>query len=170
MTQIKTNTKNFASSEVRNSFQYILSQYASKYAGLLETISRRAVPFGKNRKVEKVDSSAENQTKTGESSKNRYSVIYSLKAQYHHVGCSSQEEAQAVLGMLMSDGNRIPVGIYDSKTDQFEWEIIGQYFHSQDPISDQRRRQDEILIISRALRRRDSSWQPGLLQKPSFFA
>jgi len=170
MTQIKANTKNFASSEVRNSFQEILSQYASKYTGLLETLSRKAVPLSKSRKESPLKSSAENQAIAGESSKNRYSVLYSLKAQYHHVGCSSQEEAQAVLGMLMSDGNRIPVGIYDSKTDQFEWEIIGQYFHSQDPINDQRRRQDEILTISRALRRRDSSWQPGLLQKPSFFA
>ncbi|KAA6440195.1 hypothetical protein FEM33_06205 [Dyadobacter flavalbus] len=103
-------------------------------------------------------------------SKNRYSVLYTLKGQYQHVGCSSQEEAQHVLGMLMTDGNRIPVGIYDSGTDTFEWEIIGQYFHSQDPISDQQERLHEILTISRALRRRDASWQPGHLQKPGFFA
>ncbi|GGC03863.1 hypothetical protein [Dyadobacter sediminis] len=105
-----------------------------------------------------------------EFSKNRYSVLYTLKGQYQHVGCSSQEEAQHVLGMLMTDGNRIPVGIYDSQTDSFEWEIIGQYFHSQDPISDQQERLQEILTISRALRRRDASWQPGFMQTPSFFA
>ena len=105
-----------------------------------------------------------------EISENRYSVLYKLKSQYHHVGCSSQAEAQSVLGILMTDENRIPVGIYDAKTDSFEWEIIGQYFHSQDPISEQHSRLDEILTISRALRRRDSSWQPGYLQKPSFFA
>jgi hypothetical protein len=66
---------------------------------------------------------------------NRYSVLYTLKGQYQHVGCSSEEEAQYVLGTLMTDGNRIPIGIYDSKTDTFEWEIIGQYFHAQDPMS-----------------------------------
>ena len=102
--------------------------------------------------------------------KNRYSVLYTLKGQYQHVGCSSEEEAQHVLGMLMTDGNRIPVGIYDSATDSFEWEIIGQYFHSQDPISAQQERLHEVLTISRSLRRRDSSWQPGHLQTPSFFA
>ena len=103
-------------------------------------------------------------------SENRYSVLYTLKSQYHHIGCSSQAEAQSVLGLLMTDGNRIPVGIYDEKTDTFEWEIIGQYFHSQDSASEQNSRLEEVLTISRALRRRDSSWQPGYLQKPSFFA
>ncbi|MCE7064538.1 hypothetical protein [Dyadobacter sp. CY326] len=105
-----------------------------------------------------------------ESSANRYSVLYTLKGQYQHVGCSSEEDAQYVLGMLMKDGNRIPVGIYDSKTDSFEWEIIGQYFHSRDSITDQQERLHEVLNISRTLRRRDSSWQAGYLQKPSFFA
>ena len=105
-----------------------------------------------------------------ESSANRYSVLYTLKGQYQHVGCSSEEEAQYVLGMLMTDGNRIPVGIYDSNTDSFEWEIIGQYFHSQDSMNDQQERLHEVLTISRTLRRRDASWQPGYLQKPSFFA
>ena len=105
-----------------------------------------------------------------EFSKNRYSVLYTLKGRYQHVGCSSEEDAQHVLGTLMTDGNRIPVGIYDSKTDSFEWEIIGQYFHSRHPVMDQQERLHEILTISRALRRRDASWQPGHLQKPSFFA
>lgn len=101
---------------------------------------------------------------------NRYSVLYTLKGQYQHVGCSSEEEAQHVLGTLMTDGNRIPIGIYDSKTDSFEWEIIGQYFHSQDLMSDAEERLQEALTVSRALRRRDSSWQPGFLGRASFFA
>ncbi|SEI41873.1 hypothetical protein SAMN04487995_0559 [Dyadobacter koreensis] len=109
-------------------------------------------------------------SKSYEVSENRYSVLYKLKSQYHHVGCSSQAQAQSTLSTLMTDENRIPVGIYDAKTDLFEWEIVGQYFHSQDPISEQRRRLDEVLTIARALRRRDSSWQPGYLQKPGFFA
>ncbi|MCE6988045.1 hypothetical protein [Dyadobacter sp. CY323] len=105
-----------------------------------------------------------------EFTKNRYSVLYTLKGQYQHVGCSSQEEAQYVLGTLMTDGNRIPIGIYDSKTDTFEFELIGQYFHAQDPASDQQERLHEILTVSRALRRRDGSWHPEVLGRASFFA
>lgn len=130
-------------SDLKNSFQNFLSTYTKK---------------GKSNGEQNVVS------------ENRYSVLYTLKAQYHHIGCSSEAEAQSVLGLLMTDGNRIPVGIYDEKTDTFEWEIIGQYFHSQDSSIDQNSRLEEILTISRALRRRDSSWQPGYLQKPSFFA
>jgi hypothetical protein len=105
-----------------------------------------------------------------EFTKNRYSVLYTLKGQYQHVGCSSEEEAQYVLGTLMTDGNRIPIGIYDSKTDIFEWEIIGQYFHSQDLMSNPEERLQEALTVSKALRRRDSSWQPGVMERVSFFA
>jgi hypothetical protein len=105
-----------------------------------------------------------------EFAKNRYSVLYTLKGQYQHVGCSSQEEAQHVLGSLMTDGNRIPTGIYDSQTDTFEWEIIGQYFHSQNLMANPEERLEEVLTISRALRRRDGSWEPGVLGRASFFA
>ncbi|MEO6286757.1 MAG: hypothetical protein ABIN80_25440 [Dyadobacter sp.] len=105
-----------------------------------------------------------------EFTKNRYSVLYTLKGQYQHVGCSSEEEAQYVLGTLMTDGNRIPTGIYDSKTDSFEFEIIGQYFHAQDPIADQQERLHEILTVSKVLRRRDGSWHPAVMGRASFFA
>lgn len=101
---------------------------------------------------------------------NRYTVLYRLEEQYHHVGCSSQEEAQLVLAQLSTDGDRIPVGIYDSKSDSFEWEIIGEYFYSQDLMSNPEAKLTEALNIARALRRRDSSWQPGFLGRPSFFA
>ncbi|WP_439556108.1 hypothetical protein [Dyadobacter sp.] len=105
-----------------------------------------------------------------ELSKNRYSVLYTLKGQYQHVGCSSQEEAQHVLGTLQTDGHRIPIGIYDSQTDTFEWEIIGQYFHAQDSAAAQQERLHEVLTVARSLRRRDGSWQPGVLGRASFFA
>ncbi|MCF0055000.1 hypothetical protein [Dyadobacter sp. CY356] len=143
MTQELKYTAKSPLSDLKNSFQNFLSAYTKK---------------DKAKGEENVVS------------ENRYSVLYTLKSQYHHIGCSSQAEAQSVLGLLMTDGNRIPVGIYDEKTDTFEWEIIGQYFHSQDSTIDQNSRLEEILTISRALRRRDSSWQPGYLQKPSFFA
>jgi hypothetical protein len=154
--------------ELKASFQNFVSAYADKYSDKLGALSRRAVSFGKN------NSSTNTQKQTHHNNQdvfeNRYSVLYTINGQYHHLGCSSQSEAQSSLGILMTDGNRIPVGIYDAKTDLFEWEIIGQYFHSQDPISDQRHRLNEVLTISRALRRRDASWQSGYLQKPGFFA
>lgn len=143
MTQELKYTAKSPLSDLKNSFQNFLSTYTKK------------------------DKSKGEENTVSE---NRYSVLYTLKSQYHHIGCSSEAEAQSVLGLLMTDGNRIPVGIYDEKTDTFEWEIIGQYFHSQDSSIDQNSRLEEILTISRALRRRDSSWQPGYLQKPSFFA
>jgi hypothetical protein len=77
---------------------------------------------------------------------------------------------QTALSLLTSDENYIAVGIYDAKTDTFEWEIIGQYLHSQYAPAEQHTREQQMLTIARALRRRDSSWQPGYLQKPGFFA
>jgi len=130
--------------------------------------SFRSLLSSKNRKKPDFQSKLENANQ--DVSENRYSVLYLLNGHYHHVGCSSQEEAQSVQGSLMTDGNRIPVGIYDVVTDAFEWEIIGQYFHSQDSASEQRERLEEVLTMSRTLRRRDSSWEPGVLQRPGLFA
>lgn len=105
-----------------------------------------------------------------EHSENRYSVVYLLNDQYQHVGCATQEDAQSVQGLMLTDGNRVPVGIYDSKTDSFEWEIVGEYLTSRSPEARQNDRHERILTIARALRRRDASWHPGYLQRPSFFA
>jgi hypothetical protein len=101
---------------------------------------------------------------------NRYSVLYTLADQYHHVGCSTQEEAQLVLSLMLTDENRVAVGIYDSKTDEFEWEIVAEYLAGKGAANERHGRQERILTIARALRRRDSSWHPGVLQRPSFFA
>ena len=130
--------------------------------------SFRSLLSSKNRNKPDFKSKLENANQ--DVSENRYSVLYLLNGHYHHVGCSSQEEAQSVQGSLMTDGNRIPVGIYDAVTDAFEWEIIGQYFHSQDSASEQRERMEEVLTMARALRRRDSTWEPGVLQRPGLFA
>ncbi|CAG5067286.1 hypothetical protein DYBT9623_00006 [Dyadobacter sp. CECT 9623] len=120
--------------------------------------------------IQKHTKQDKSKSQSQEFTKNRYSVLYTLKGQYHHVGCSSQEEAQYVLGTQMTDGNRIPIGIYDSKNDTFEFEMIGEYFHSQDPTSAQQERLHEVLTVSRSLRRRDGSWHPEVLGRASFFA
>ncbi|WP_090146877.1 hypothetical protein [Dyadobacter soli] len=103
-------------------------------------------------------------------SQNRYSVLYTLNDQYQHVGCPTQEEAQLVQSLMLTDGNRVPVGIYDSRTDSFEWEIVGEYLAAQGSDEHQRNREETILTVARALRRRDASWHPEYLQRPSFFA
>jgi len=110
------------------------------------------------------------QVKDEEYSKNRYSVIYTLNDQYQHVGCPTQEEAQLVQSLMLTDENRVPVGIYDSRAGSFEWEIVGEYLGAQGSDEHQRDREDAILTIARALRRRDASWHPEYLQRPSFFA
>ncbi|WP_090385767.1 hypothetical protein [Dyadobacter sp. SG02] len=103
-------------------------------------------------------------------SANRYSVLYTLNDQYQHVGCPTQEEAQLVQSLMLTDENRVPVGIYDSRADSFEWEIVGEYLAAQGSDEHQRDRQEAILTVARALRRRDASWHPEYLQRPSFFA
>ncbi len=103
-------------------------------------------------------------------SQNRYSVLYMLNDQYQHVGCPTQEEAQLVQSLMLTDENRVPVGIYDSRTDSFEWEIVGEYLAAKGSDDHQRDREEAILTIARALRRRDASWHPEYLQRPSFFA
>ncbi len=176
MTQLQKYTGKSALTDLRASLQQFFSGGANKYSEVFETLSRQAVPFGGNwiEREHSVSSSFKKQNTdrntNGEFSENRYSVLYLRNDQYHHVGCSTQAEAQSVLGRMMTDEDRIPVGIYDQKTDTFEWEIIGQYFHSKDSEADQQERYQHILTIARALRRRDGSWQPGYLQRPSFFA
>ena len=171
MTQEKKYTGKSPIKVLKNSFQNFLAAYTNKYPEVFEALSRQATPFGGNLlEAGHYEGGSGSNHADPDASENRFSVLYTLNSQYHHVGCASQAEAQTVLGMLMTDGNRIPVGIYDAKADLFEWEIIGQYFHSQDPAIDQQNRLEEVLTIARALRRRDSSWDAGYLQKPSFFA
>lgn len=110
------------------------------------------------------------QLKEEEYSANRYSVLYTLNDQYQHVGCPTQEEAQLVQSLMLTDESRVPVGIYDSRTDSFEWEIVGEYLGGQGSDERQRNREEAILTVARALRRRDASWHPQYLQRPSFFA
>jgi hypothetical protein len=125
---------------------------------------------GKETQPVNFTSGCKDEGQDSECAENRYSVLYLRDEQYHHVGCASQAEAQVVMGNMMTDANRIPVGIYDGRTDAFEWEIIGQYFYSQDSPEAQQERLEQVLNVSRVLRRRDSSWEPGYLQRPSFFA
>lgn len=101
----------------------------------------------------------------------RFSVIYLLREQYHHIACSTQAEAKSILQRLSADGRRKPIGIYDAKTELFEWEPTRQQNYNQAGIEEQGRQGDQIITIAQALRRRDASWQPASdFRRPSFFA
>jgi hypothetical protein len=153
-------------------FRNVIDNLISGYHDVVEGLSHKSVHFGGHPRAKHAATfdRIEKNKRDQEYSENRYSVLYTREGRYQHLGCSTEAEAQTLQGMLMTDGERVPVGIYDSLIDQIEWEIVGAYFHAQDPAEVQQARLDEVLIIARAIRRRDSSWQPGYLQKPGFFA
>jgi hypothetical protein len=102
---------------------------------------------------------------------NRFSVLYTRKGQYHHIGSATHSEAMSILQNLSTNSKRVPVGIYDAKTELFEWEPSLQHTYNQSNIEEQGKLADQIITIAQALRRRDTSWQPvGMFRRPSFFA
>ncbi len=174
MTQIQKDIKKSPLTDLRSSIEELVSEYTNRCSEVFEALARPSAPMGANL-LEGSHQESNHSDQSGSDQNvdygmNRYSVLYTVNGQYQHIGCSSQEESQKVMANMMTDEFRIPIGIYDEKTDLFEWEMIGQYFHSMDPIEDQRDRHNEVMNVVRALRRRDSSWEPGILQRPSFFA
>ena len=103
---------------------------------------------------------------------NRFSVIYLLKERHQHIICQTLAEAQSVLHTISTSKGRIPVGIYDAKTELFEWEPSQtQGYYAEAGLSEQGNVDEQIITIAQALRRRDASWQAQhSLPRPSFFA
>lgn len=102
---------------------------------------------------------------------NRFSVLYLLRERHQHIICQTLEEARSVLHTIAASKGRIPIGIYDAKTELFEWESGQQRQHTEAGISEQGNVDEQIITISQALRRRDASWQVKRnMQRPSFFA
>jgi hypothetical protein len=99
----------------------------------------------------------------------RFSVIYLLREQYHHIACNTRSEATEVLQKLQLDMKRTPVGVYDAKTELFEWEPTRQHTYNGANIQEQSKLADQIITIAQALRHRDANWIPAL-NRPSFFA
>lgn len=101
---------------------------------------------------------------------NRYSVVYLFKEHYRHLGCSSYAAAQATLKTLTDHNERIPVGIYDDRTELFEWDAALRDEYEKASMKDQGRKGEEIIGLVQAMRRRDSSWDSREFRRPSFFA
>ncbi|MEZ0485251.1 hypothetical protein [Fibrella aquatica] len=101
----------------------------------------------------------------------RYSVVYLLKDQYQHIGFANHADAELLLKQLVTDNRRTPVGIYDAKTELFNWAPSHQAQYNSASTEEQARRGNDIIAITQALRRRDASWHPADgFRRPSFFA
>lgn len=102
---------------------------------------------------------------------NRFSVIYQFREQYHHVSCNSRAEAESILQLVANHKGRKPVGIYDAKTELFDWDASRQEQYERASFEGQGQLGEQIITIAQALRRRDASWQAtGEVRRPSFFA
>ena len=102
---------------------------------------------------------------------NRFSVLYMFKGQYHHIGATTHQEALSMLHNLSTNTKRVPVGIYDAKTELFEWEPSRQQNYNQADFEEQGKLATQIITIAQSLRRRDATWQPAsTFRRPSFFA
>ena len=101
---------------------------------------------------------------------NRYSVVYLLKGHYKHIGCSTYPQAQAALNLVAEHADRTAVGIYDDRTELFEWDAALRDEYEKASMKDQGRKGEEIISIVQAMRRRDSSWDSREFRRPSFFA
>ncbi len=91
---------------------------------------------------------------------NRFSVIYLLKKQYHHIYSATHTEAESVLQHLLTQEGHTPIGIYDAKTELFYWEPKRQGKYDQSRIEEQGKLGDQITKIAQTLRHQDDAWQP----------
>ena len=97
--------------------------------------------------------------------------LISAKERFQHIGCSTQAQAEALLQRLLTDPKRIPVGIYDAKTELFAWEPLRQRAYNQAGIGEQGQLGDQIIRIVEILTTTDPSWPVlGEFQQPGFFA
>ncbi|UFH53736.1 hypothetical protein [Spirosoma sp. KNUC1025] len=101
----------------------------------------------------------------------RFSVIYTLRKQYHQMYCATLEEAKTALQQISGIKGRVPIGIYDAKTELFSWEPRQQDAYNHADIEEQGKLGSQIIGIAQALRYRDIEWQrSGAPSRLSYFA
>ncbi|GAB2577987.1 hypothetical protein [Spirosoma areae] len=88
---------------------------------------------------------------------NRFSVIYLLKKQYHHISCATQAEAEAALTHVCAQNDCRPIGIYDAKTELFYWEPTRQRQYNKASIERQGKLGDQITLLAQRLRQGDEA-------------
>ncbi|GAB3880503.1 hypothetical protein [Spirosoma agri] len=91
---------------------------------------------------------------------NRFSVIYLLQKQYHHINSSTQPEAEALLEQLSTREGYTPIGIYDAKTELFYWEPTRQTQYNQSDIEEQGKLGNQMIDIAQRLRHQENDLKP----------
>lgn len=88
---------------------------------------------------------------------NRFSVIYLLNKQYHHIYCATQTEANALLTHGFNQPGYKPIGIYDAKTELFYWEPTRQHQYDRASIERQGKIANQAIRVAQNLRHRDAN-------------
>lgn len=186
MTIIQAYKNKISLSEIRSAVQTNLIGWVNANQSVFEAMARQGQHYGGNifptrgvpgsgrllsRQVRREQATVDStENPSADRAPNRYSVVYLLNDQHQHVGLSSYEDARTLLDKLQDDPNREPIGIYDDKTELFEWEPMLKEIYDQSSIKEQGVHGEEIITITQALRRRDSHWHQDGFQRPSFFS
>lgn len=186
MTRIQTYTHKVSLSEIRSAMESFLFAKINDTKETLETLTRRGLEYSGSALPDRSHTdgyrSPAREVPSGSSAHesvggpdgyyytNRYSVVYKLKGHYKHLGCSTYAQAQAALNMVADHADRTPMGIYDDRTELFEWDAALRDEYEKASMKDQGRKGEEIVGIVQAMRRRDSSWDSREFRRPSFFA
>lgn len=84
---------------------------------------------------------------------NRYSIVYLLEEQYYQLSAPTVAEADALLHQIWAEQRGVPIGIYDAKTELFQWEPNRQRMYDQLSIEEQARYDQTIVAQVQELRR-----------------
>ncbi|GAA4466287.1 hypothetical protein GCM10023189_48100 [Nibrella saemangeumensis] len=85
----------------------------------------------------------------------RFSVVYRLKEQYYHIPCSTYIKATMLLRKAHSTPFGKPVGIYDAKTELFQWGPLQQHLYNTLSLGEQGRQGSAIINQVQVLRQQD---------------
>ena len=88
---------------------------------------------------------------------NRFSVLYLLNRQYHHIYYATLTEAESALQYGFTQEGYKPIGIYDAKTELFHWEPARQTQYDKATIERQGKIGTQIIRIAQELRHRDEA-------------
>ena len=81
---------------------------------------------------------------------NRFSILYKTKGKYHQMSYATRLEADTVVQKCVRSKRKIPIGIYDAKTELFSW--TKQVEYNQLPPEQQGKKGNEMILIVQHLR------------------
>jgi hypothetical protein len=99
----------------------------------------------------------------------RFSIIYIAYNQYCQINCASSFDVKARLQELVIDEHIEFLGVYDAKTELFQWEPIRQHYYDQLSIEEQGHLGSQLIEIAKRLRQQQQQRTiPGLAQSPLY--